>query len=282
MIVAGGRRHAAWRLALDAGSLLLALVWLMPLVTMVLTAFKPDSEINSAAFSWLPRSATLAHFGRAWQVAPFGRFYGNSLLVATTATLVVLVIGSMAAFALCRLRFVGQRVLLGAILSTTMVPFQILLIPFFILLTALGLVNSLAGLVIAYVAIFLPFAIFMLTGFMRHLPREVEESARVDGCSWLGIWWRIALPMSRPALAAVGVYTFVECWKEFFIALVMTNNQSVRTIPVGLALFRTDQPGIGWGEIMASALTAGMPAVVVFVMLQRWFIAGLTEGAVKG
>ena len=135
---------------------------------------------------------------------------------------------------------------------------------------------------VAYVAILLPFAVFMLSGFMRHLPREVEESARVDGCSWFGIWWRICLPMSRPALAAVGIYSFIESWKEFFIALVMTNSQSIRTVPLGLALFRTDQPGIGWGEIMASALTAAAPAIIVFLLLQRHFISGLTEGAVKG
>ena len=282
MIVATSRYRRTRRLAWDALSLILAAAWLLPLATMALTAIKPDSEINTPQFSWVPHAPTLAHFGRAWHLAPFGRFYANSIMVAAATTLIVLVIGSMAAFALCRLQFRGQRLLLGAIMSTTMVPFQVLLIPFFILLTTLGLVNSLLGLVMAYVAILLPFAIFMLVGFMRHLPREVEESARVDGCSWLGVWWRIGLPMSRPALAAVGVYTFVECWKEFFIALVMTNSQSIRTIPIGLALFRTDQPGIGWGEIMAGALTAGLPAVLVFVAMQRWFIAGLTDGAVKG
>ena len=282
MIVAGRRRTRWSGGALDAVSGVVGLVWLLPLITALLTAIKPTAEIYAAHFTWLTAHPTLSHFIEAWRSAPFGTYYLNSLVVATSATALTLLIGSMAGFALARMRFPGRSVLFGGILATTMVPFQVLLIPFFILLTTLHLVNSLGGLVVAYVAILLPVAIFMLTGFMRHLPREMEESARVDGCSWFGIWWRIALPMSRPALAAVGIYAFIESWREFFIALVMTNSQAMRTVPVGLALFRSDIPGVTWGEIMASALTAAVPALVVFLLLQRQFIAGLTEGAVKG
>jgi ABC-type glycerol-3-phosphate transport system permease component len=282
MIVAN-RRAARWSGgALDAVSGIVGLVWLLPLITALLTAIKPAAELYSAHFTWLTTHPTLSNFIAAWGRAPFGRYYLNSLAVATSTTALTLLIGSMAGYALTRLQFPGRRLLFGGMLATTMVPFQVLLIPFFILLTALHLVNSLTGLVVAYVAILLPVAIFMLAGFMRHLPREIEESARVDGCSWFGIWWRIALPMSRPALAAVGIYAFIESWREFFIALVMTNSQSMRTVPVGLALFRSDIPGVTWGEIMASALTAAVPALVVFLLLQRQFIAGLTEGAVKG
>lgn len=282
MIVASRRSRRRREALLGAVSAGVALVWLLPLLSMLLTAVKPAEEIYAADFRWLTLHPTLDHFAAAWRAAPFGRYFLNSMLVAVAATLLVLLVGSMAAFALSRLRFAGQGFVLAGILGSTMVPFQVLLIPFFILLTALGLVNSLAGLTLAYVVILLPFAVFMLTGFMRHLPREVEESARVDGCSWFGIWWRICLPMSRPALAAVGIYAFIESWKEFFIALVMTNSQQTRTVPVGLALFRADLPGVGWGEVMASALMAGAPAIVVFLLLQKHFISGLTEGAVKG
>jgi ABC-type glycerol-3-phosphate transport system permease component len=282
MIVAGRRTARRANAALDTLSAAIGLVWLLPLITALLTAIKPTAEIYSDTFSWITTHPTLVHFAEAWKQAPFGRYYVNSLIVATAATALTLLIGSMAAYALSRLEFPGRRVLFGGILATTMVPFQVLLIPFFILLTALHLVNSLGGLIVAYVAILLPFSIFMLAGFMKNLPREIEESARVDGCSWFGIWWRIALPMSRPALAAVGIYAFIESWREFFVALVMTNSQEMRTVPVGLALFRADVPGITWGEIMASALTAGVPALAVFLLLQRQFISGLTEGAVKG
>ena len=282
-MIAGSRRAQAWReRALDGVSVLAGLLWLLPLLTMLLTALKPDAEIYARDFSWLPASPTLDHFAKAWRAAPFALYTLNSLLVAAATTASTLLVASLAAYALSRLRFPGRVAILGGILSTTMVPFQAVLIPFFILLTQLHLVNSRPGLVVAYLAIFLPFAIFMLGSFMRSLPREVEESARVDGSSWFGVWWHIALPMARPALAAVGIYTFIESWKEFFVALVMTNSQAIRTVPLGLALFRSDLPGIGWGEIMASALTAGLPAIVVFLLLQRQFISGLTEGAVKG
>jgi ABC-type glycerol-3-phosphate transport system permease component len=282
-MIVTGRRTARWTNAwLDGVSGAVSLLWVLPLITALLTAIKPTAEIYAAHFTWLTTHPTFSHFIEAWRLAPFGRYYLNSLTVAASATVVTLLISSMAAYALARVPFFGRSILFGGILATTMVPFQVLLIPFFILLTALRLVNSLGGLVIAYVTILLPFAIFMLTGFMRHLPREVEESARIDGCSWVGIWWRIALPMSRPALAAVGIYAFIESWREFFVALVMTNSQSMRTVPVGLALFRVDTPGVSWGEIMASALTAAVPALLVFLLLQRQFISGLTEGAVKG
>ena len=282
MIVAGRRNEARRNGLLDAVSLAIALVWLLPLLTMLLTAIKPSAEIYAADFSWLTLDPTLEHFAKAWRAAPFGRYFFNSFVVACSATAAVLLIGSMAAYALTRMAFRGRSLLLLGILATTMIPFQVLLIPFFILLTSVGLVNSLAGLCLAYVAILLPFAVFMLTGYMRHLPREIEESARVDGCSWIGVWWRICLPMSRPALAAVGIYAFIESWKEFFVALVMTNSPQTRTLPVGLVLFRADIQNVGWGEVMASALMAGMPAILVFLLLQRQFISGLTEGAVKG
>jgi len=133
---------------------------------------------------------------------------------------------------------------------------------------ALDAVSGMVGLVWL-----LPLITALLTA-MRHLPRKVEESARVDGYSWIGIWWRIALPMSRPAQAAAGIYAFIESWREFFVAPVMINSQAIRTVPVGLALFRSDTPGVTWGEIMASALTAAVPALVVSLLLQRQFIAG--------
>lgn len=279
-----GRRSTGKRLGAlaDVVSGAIALLWLLPLITMLLTAIKPTAEIYAAQFTWLTAHPTLEHFSAAWRTAPFARYYLNSALVASAATVLTVLIASMAAFALTRLRFPGRRPLFGLFLASSMVPFQVLLIPFFILLTALGLVNALPGLVLAYVTILLPFAIFMMTGFMRNLPREVEESARIEGCTWFGVWWRICLPMSRPALAAVGIYAFIESWKEFFVALVMTNSQAIRTVPVGLALFRADSPGVTWGEIMASALTAAVPGILVFLLLQRHFISGLTEGAVKG
>jgi ABC-type glycerol-3-phosphate transport system permease component len=270
------------RLALDAASLAIGFLWLAPILWMLSTALKPSAEIYSVPPYWIPTRPTLTHFASSLAAAPFGLYSLNSVLVAGVTTLLTVLAASMAGYALARLPYRGRWFVMGGMLSSTMIPFQVLLIPFFILLTALKLVNTRAGLVLAYVTIMLPFAVFMFRAYFLDLPREVEESARLDGCSWLGVYWRIALPLARPAIAAVGIYTFIESWNEFFIAFVLTNSQSMRTLPVGLALLRNEVQGIDWGQVMAGSVMAAIPAIAVFLVLQRQIIAGLTGGAIKG
>ncbi len=276
------RRKPLVEIAINALTVLLAIIWLSPFIWMVSTAMKTKEEIFTSPPSWLPATLNFDNFISAWNAAPFASYYFNSFVVASATTALTLLIASMGGYALARLPFPGRGLVIGGMLTTTIIPFQVLLIPFFILMTALKLVNSPAGLVLAYVAIILPFAVFMFRAFFMDLPREIEESARIDGCSWLGVYWRIALPTARPAIAAVGIYTFIESWNEFFIALIMTNNDAQRTLPVGLAKFNDNGIGINWGELMASSMTATVPAVIVFLLMQRQLIAGLTSGAVKG
>lgn len=263
-------------------SVLVIVVWLAPFYWMVITALKTKPEIFTSPPTWLPLSLNFDNFITAWNAAPFGSYYFNSLIVASITTALTLLIASMAGYALSRLSFTGRNIIIGGMLSTTTIPFQVLLIPFFILMTTLRLVNTPWGLILAYLAVFLPFAIFMFRSFFMDIPREIEESARIDGCSWLGVYWRIALPNARPAIAAVGIYTFIEAWNEFFIALIMISNDKMRTLPVGLAVFNDSSMGISWGELMASSMTATVPAVIVFLFMQRHIVAGLTGGAVKG
>lgn len=275
-------RRALQRGLADFMMLAVGTLWLLPFLWMLSTALKPTPEIYAVPPAWVPTAPTFDHFAAAWGAAPFARYYLNSALVASATTLLVLLIASMAGYAFARLSFRGRNVLFGGILASTMIPFQVLLIPFFILMTTLRLVNTPGGLLLAYLTLYLPFAVFMLRAYFLELPREIEESARIDGCSWLGVWWRIALPTARPALATVGIYTFIEAWNEFFLALVLTSSQTMRTLPVGLALLRNDVAGLSWGAIMASSLMAGAPAILVFIVLQRQLVAGLTGGAVKG
>jgi multiple sugar transport system permease protein len=276
------RRSILAIIATNALTVTVAIIWLAPFLWMVSTAMKTKPEIFQNPPSWLPKSINFDNFVSAWKAAPFANYYINSFLVSTVTTIITVLIASMAGYALARLPFPGRNLVIGGMLGTTTIPFQVLLIPFFILMTALKLVNTPAGLIFAYVVIFLPFAVFMFRAYFMDLPREIEESARIDGCSWFGVYWRIALPTARPAIAAVGIYTFVEAWNEFLIALTMTNNDTMRTLPVGLALFNENGIGVSWGELMASSMTATVPAVIVFVIMQRQIIAGLTGGAVKG
>lgn len=275
-------RQKAGHLAMSALCLAIAVVWAVPFGWMISTAFKPSAEIFKLPLHWIPEQPTLENFTKTLSAAPFGTYYLNSALVATSTTLLVLLIASMAGYALARLKFAGGGAILGALLSTTMIPFQVMLIPFFILMTSLGLVNTRSGLVLAYLALFLPFCVFMFRAYYANFPREIEESARIDGCSWLGVYWRIALPLAKPVIAAAGIYTFIEAWNEFFVALILTNRDAMRTLPVGLAQLQNDVYGISWGDIMAGSVLAGVPAMIVFLIMQRQIVSGLTSGAVKG
>ena len=276
------RRSAPANVLINIGTVVIGLVWLVPFLWMLSTALKTKPEIFQFPPQWLPKSLYLDNFIAAFEAAPFGTYYLNSFIVALVTTVVTVLVASMAGYAMARLPYRGRNVVIAGMLSTTMVPFQVLLIPFFITMTALHLVNTLPGLILAYLAIFLPFAVFMFRAYFLDLPREIEESARIDGCSWFGVYWRIAMPVARPAIAAVGIYTFIESWNEFFIALIMTSTDNMHTLPVGLALFMNQSAGIDWGQLMASSVAASVPAIAVFMIMQRQIIAGLTGGAVKG
>jgi multiple sugar transport system permease protein len=276
------RGHWAVRGLINVLTVLIGLVWVLPFLWMVSTALKTKPEIFHFPPQWLPASFYLGNFTSAFKAAPFGVYYLNSFIVASVTTVLTVLAASMAGYAMARLPYRGRNVVIAGLLATTMIPFQVLLIPFFITMTALRLVNTLPGLILAYLAIFLPFAVFMFRAYFVDTPREVEESARIDGCSWFGVYWRIALPMARPAVAAVGIYTFIESWNEYFIALTMTSSDDRRTLPVGLAAFLNQSAGIDWGQLMASSVAASVPAIIVFLIMQRQIIAGLTGGAVKG
>ena len=276
------RRHWSVASLINIGTALIGLIWIVPFLWMLSTALKTKPEIFTFPPQWLPKSFYLGNFTSAFEAAPFGTYYLNSFIIALVTTVLTVLAASMAGYAMARLPFRGRNIVIGGMLGTTMIPFQVLLIPFFITMTALHLVNTLPGLILAYLAIFLPFAVFMFRAYFVDLPREVEESARLDGCSWFGVYWRIALPMARPAIAAVAIYTFIESWNEYFIALIMTSSDERRTLPVGLAMFLNQSAGIDWGQLMASSVAASVPAIIVFLIMQRQIIAGLTGGAVKG
>jgi ABC-type glycerol-3-phosphate transport system permease component len=275
-------RRRAGDLGMSLLCLAVAALWSVPFGWMISTAFKPNPEIFRLPLHWIPEQPTLDNFTKTLSAAPFELYYLNSALVSLATTLLVLLVASMAGYALARLNFVGRGAILAALLSTTMIPFQVMLIPFFILMTSLSLVNTRSGLILAYLALFLPFCVFMFRAYFANFPREIEESARIDGCSWFGVYWRVALPLAKPVIAAAGIYTFIEAWNEFFVALVLTNRDAMRTLPVGLALLRNDVYGISWGDIMAGSVLAGVPAMIVFLIMQRQIVSGLTSGAVKG
>jgi multiple sugar transport system permease protein len=256
-------------------------LFLLPIIWIVTTSLKPTGEIFAIPPTVLPGSPTLEHFGAILSGSQVLQLFGNSLLVATGATVISLLLGVPAAYGFARYRFRMSGVLLGAALVTRMFPPVVLALPFFLQFRQLGLINSTAGLVIAYIPIVLPLVIWMLEGFFRTFPEELAEAARLDGLGTLRTLLRIVLPVSRPAIAVAALFGFLAAWNEFVIALSLTRTPDAQTMPVGIAGYIT-QFQTYWGQMTAASVVYLLPVLVVTLLAQRGIIAGLMSGASKG
>lgn len=252
---------------------------LYPILMMGLSAFKSTPELFRNPFG-LPENWNLANFIKVWERTNFPLYFRNSLIVTSGAVLLILVLGVMAAYALARYRFRGNELLYLFFLSGLMIPLRLAVIPLFIQLKAMGLINNHLGLICIYGAQGLPSAVFILTGFLRTLPSDLEDAARIDGASELQILLRIMLPLTRPALVIVAIYNLVPVWNDFFFPLVFLQKESLKTLPLGLTVFM-GQYSTDWAVLFAGLSLAALPVVVVYIFMSRQFIAGLTAGALK-
>jgi ABC-type glycerol-3-phosphate transport system permease component len=277
--ISGTRRALKW-----TGNLLLAvlLVWtLVPFYWMVATSLKRDKEIYGFEATLVPRHPTLEAYAKLLRQTPFLKYVRNSTIIAVTTTLASLVLGSLGAYALARLRFPGRALIARGLVFTYLIPPALLFIPLFAVMSALRLIDTHEGLILAYLGFTVPFCTWLLMGYFRSVPLELEEAALVDGCSRLGTLVRIILPMSLPALAVVAFFSFTQAWNEFLYANVFVNSVEVRTITTGLTLFIVEDVFF-WGPMMGAAFLSTLPPVVIYLVFQRWVVKGLTLGAVKG
>jgi ABC-type glycerol-3-phosphate transport system permease component len=273
--------RAAWYVLL---AVVVALV-LAPALWMLSTSIKPEREIITTQIRWIPQNFTVEHFQAIVQNYPMMQWLFNSLFTATAATLLVLVLDSMAGYAFARMEFRGRGLLFMIVLSMLFVPIQITVVPLFILFSRLGLTDT-------YWALILPVGanvtgVFLMRQFFLSIPGELEEAARVDGASAFRVFWSVVLPLARPALTAVAIITFLSTWNSFFWPLIVTRSDSVRTLPVGIAQFLSLRAGMVQGQMsigqsMAGAVFAALPPIVVFVILQRYFIEGISRTGIKG
>ena len=262
--------------------LVVMLVWtLMPFYWMVATSLKKDKEIYGFEATLIPRQPNLDAYRRLFAQTPFVLYLRNSTVIAVSTTVASLVFGCLGAYALARLRFRGRAVIARGLIFTYLVPQSLLFIPLFAVMSTLALTDTLKGLTLAYLGFTLPFCTWLLLGYFRSVPLELEEAALVDGCSRLGALVRVILPMSLPALAVVAFFSFTQAWNEFLYANVFVNSVEARTITMGLTLFVVEDVFF-WGPMMAAACLATVPPVVVYLVFQRWVVKGLTLGAVKG
>lgn len=259
--------------------LALGLFCVTPIVVMFATSFKLQSDLFTQGlnFVFMP---TLQNYRDVLFDDHFDRYLVNSLLVGVVSTAITLLLGCMAAYGLVRLRFRGRRVLGYTTLLLRTVPLAVLAVPVFMVWSQAGIANSLGGLVLLYVAVNLPFTIWLLYGFIQQVPIELEEAAAIDGCGPVAVFWRVVLPLIRPGLAAAAIFTFRIAWNEFILALVLTD-RATRTLPVAASLYITDI-GVDWGKVMALGSLIAIPPLVFTFLAARQIITGLTAGAVKG
>jgi ABC-type glycerol-3-phosphate transport system permease component len=257
-------------------------VWTLgPLYWMVTTSLKTNREVYGTTATLWPREPTLANYRVLFTKTPFAVYFQNSTLIALATTAVTVLTSAFGAYALVRLRFPGRRFLARVLVYTYLVPQSLLFIPLFTILVNSGLSNTRTGLVLTYLGFTVPFCTWLLMGYFRTIPVELEEAARVDGCNRISALVRIVLPMSLPALVVVTFFSFTHAWNEFLYAHVFTSSSSARTVTTGLATFMS-QDVFFWGPLMASTVMSALPPVLMFLVFQRWVVKGLTLGGVKG
>lgn len=253
-------------------------VILFPPVVLFLTSIKTELDALSFPPKWIFKP-TLENYTEIFEFSPFARYLLNSFIVASLNTGVVLVLGSFAAYSLARFRFKGADDIAFWILSVRMMPPVAAIIPIYIIMRNLRLLDTPWSLVITYLTFNLPFAVWMMRSFFREIPREIEESALVDGCSIFRSFRSIALPLAAPGLAATGILTFIFSWNEFLFALILTGSKAV-TLPVGITGYMKET-GINWGYMTAGGALALVPVIVFTILAQKHLVKGLTMGALK-
>jgi multiple sugar transport system permease protein len=257
-----------------------AAVLIFPFLWMVSTALREYAYVIETPPRLLPPEPTLANFQRAWDANNFRLYFANSLVVAIATTALSVVFSAMGAYAFARFEFPAKETIFYALLLTMMIPGLVMIIPQFLLAKALHLRNSLWGLILVYVAMSIPLNIFLLRGFIEGLPHELEDAVLIDGGGYLTIFLRVVLPLSKPALATVAIFTFLFSWDEYVWALTAIDEVARRTLPVAIATFQ-GQHATQWGLVFAASLIAVAPVITVFLLLQRYFVRGLTTGAFR-
>ncbi|MDO7908025.1 carbohydrate ABC transporter permease [Paenibacillus sp. JX-17] len=251
-----------------------------PLYFVLISAFKDSNAFFAHPLGW-PKPLTLSNFQALFDQQPMLKYFGNSIVVTLSTVLLVLLLGSLVAYAIVRLGGYSGRILFALYVAGLIVPSQVNMLPIYSLVRKLGWSNHLSGLVVVSIAMLLPLTVFMLTGFMRMLNREILEASSIDGGGEWTLYWRMALPLSAPSLAACSTFLFVMVWNDLLIPMLMINSNEKLTLPLALMQFRGEYV-TSYTTLLAGVVAAALPIAILFVFLQRYFVEGMTSGAVKG
>ena len=261
--------------------LLFAIICMFPFYWAIKCSFETETDMFSAVPNWILLNPTVFNYTEVFRKSKILSWGLNSCIVATSSTILVCVFACMAGYSLAKIHFKGDTIIFGAIVATMMLPKYSILIPLFQILKTLKWFNTYQGIVVPEVANQLPFGIFLIRQFCLSLPGEVFESASMDGCNEWRLFSKIAIPMLRPAVASLAIFTFVKSWNDYMWQLIAVTKKEMMTLPVGLATLQTDVVKI-YGEILAGAVVSAIPLVLIFIFFQKYFVKGISAGAVKG
>ncbi|TQJ34782.1 carbohydrate ABC transporter membrane protein 2 (CUT1 family) [Arthrobacter sp. SLBN-122] len=256
----------------------------VPLYVVVSTSLKPLKDV-SGLFKWIPREITLSPYLDIWTTVPLSKYFQNSLIITVAATACSVTVAVLAAYAVARLQFKGKRAFSLTVLSTQMFPGILFLLPLYLIftqirnMTGLQLQGSYLGLIITYMTFTLPFAIWMLSGYFASIPKELEEASMIDGTGRMGALFRVILPVAKPGIIAVAVYSFISAWGEVLFASVLTN-EATKTLSLGLKAYASESD-VFWNQLMAASVVVSLPVLIGFILVQKHLVAGLSAGAVK-
>lgn len=254
---------------------------LFPFYWMGLTSLRKGKQVYVKERVLVPRDLTLDNYRFVFEERPTAQWMGNSVIMAFSSSAIAVVIGVLAGYAIVRLKFLGNRTIARGVLFTYLIPTSLLFIPMFLLMFNLRLTEGRWGLLLAYLSFNVPFCTWLILGYFRSIPEELEDAARIDGCSRLGVLGRIVLPLAAPGIITAFIFGFTNAWNEFLYAIVLVNDRSLMTMPTGLGSYILGDVFL-WGPLMATAFITTLPPVILFMVVQRFVVAGMTLGSVKG
>lgn len=251
-----------------------------PLLIMLASSLKTTGEIFANPLNLIPDTIRLVNYVDAWNQANFGTYFRNSIFIGTVSVTLILFFGSMAAYVLARFNFPGNRAIYLLFLAGFMIPIRLAIVPLFVLMRDLHLLDTLWSLILVYIAGGMPFTIFLMVNFFRHIPRDLEDAAVLDGAGPFQVYYQIMVPLVRPALATVGLFHFLNVWNDFFFPLIFIRSADLRTVPLGVSTFFGEYSN-DWSLMFAALSISIMPVIIVYLLASKQFIAGLTAGAIK-
>ena len=257
-----------------------AVAVMLPYIWMVSTSLKGSKEVFAYPPTWIPQDWRFQNYVDAWNAAPFGRYFFNSVLVALIVTIGQLITCSLAAFAFARMEFKGKNLMFALFLSTTMISTQVTLVPSYLVLKHLHWLNTYKALTVPFLAN--AFGVFMLRQYFMTLPQELEDAAKLDGCGRLRFLWQVLLPLSKPIIASQALFAFMGNWNSYLWPLIVTTSEDMRTLQIGLRYFVGQEGGTQWGVFMAATVFVSVPIVVLYLIIQKSFVEGIATTGIKG